>query len=206
MTDEPVSGLDVRTPRHQRSSEAIKSKREQIEKNRLEVGGPEEGDDEDDELGNAQIRARSPVGKTARTASKLGTEMMRTNSRGSVISMHDERNAEPEYLRKSLEILEERMESLRIPEEADQAAVAAAQPRKLEQHSHPDPEQARPSSRGHITPPVIFPQKPGQIVADIEVEADLTPMPTNTIDFAQQPTPKPQGSPSGQVQHGSGLV
>jgi hypothetical protein len=45
----------------------------------------ESGDDEDEELGNAQIRARSPKSKI-RGASKLGTEMLRTNSQGSVVS------------------------------------------------------------------------------------------------------------------------
>ena len=199
VPDETVPGSDVRTPRHQRSSEAIKNKREQIEKNRLEVGGPEEGDDEDDELGHAQVRSKSPIPKTARQASKLGIEMMRTNSRGSVISMHDDR-AEPESLRKSLELLEERMESLAIPEEVDPHIIIAGQPRKWErvssQHSHPEPEQDRPVSRGHITPPVIFPQKPGHSVTDMDMDADLTPMPTNAIDFAQQPTPRAQGSPS----------
>jgi serine/threonine-protein kinase RIM15 len=199
-SDDTQPGSEVRTPRHQRSSEAIKSKREQIEKNRLEVGGPEEGDDEDDELGHIQVRAKSPVGKTARQASKLGIEMMRTNSRGSVISMHDDRNAEPESLRKSLEILEERMGILKIPEEPDPIAVVATQPRKLHRmasdHSHPEQHGERPSSRGHITPPVIFPQKPGQTVADIDMDPDLTPMPTRTIDFAQQPTPRRQGSPA----------
>ncbi len=171
-----------------------------MEKNRQETGGPEEGDDEDDELGHIQIRARSPVGRTARQASKLGIEMMRTNSRGSVISMQDDRIADSDTLRKSLEILEERMGSLKIPEETDFAYGSSGQPRKLErtssQHSHPDPDQPRPESRGHITPPVIFPQQPGQFVAEIDMDADLTPMPTKTIDFAQQPTPKPERSPS----------
>ena len=198
--EETQSGSEVKTPRHQRSSEAIKTKKEQMEKNRLEVGGPEEGDDEDDELGNVQVRARSPVGKPApgRQSSKLGIEMMRTNSRGSVISMHDDRGPESESLRKSLEILEERMGSLKIPEVAEPASIVPGQPRKLErtasQHSHPEPEAERPSSRGHITPPVIFPQKPGKGVTDIEMESDLTPMPTQTIDFAQEPTPRPRGS------------
>ncbi|KAI4161580.1 MAG: hypothetical protein LQ342_004721 [Letrouitia transgressa] len=75
--------LDFRTPRKQRSVEAVKAKRETLEKNRHECA--ESGDDEDEELGDIQVRARSPQGKTPR-ASKLSTEMMRTNSRGSVTS------------------------------------------------------------------------------------------------------------------------
>ena len=78
--------LDLRTPRKQRSVEAIKAKREDLEKHRHECG--ESGDDEDDELGDVQIRARSPQGKPR--GSKLGTEMMRTNSRGSVTSGPDD--------------------------------------------------------------------------------------------------------------------
>ena len=189
----------------QPSSEAIQNKREHIERNRLKAGGPEEGDDEDEELGDVQVRARSPV-KNVRQASKLGIEMMRTNSRGSVISMHDERNVESESLRKSLEILEERMEGLQIPEEAiDSVTLTASQPRKLERtpsnHSHPEPTpDNRPSSRGHITPPVIFPQKPGHGVADVEMDSgsEVTPMPTRVQvqDFQHEQTPRSQNDKS----------
>ena len=75
---------DLRTPRKQRSVEAVKAKREDLLKNRHECA--ESGDDEDEELGNVQVRARSPQGKMRNKSSKLGTEMMRTNSRGSVSS------------------------------------------------------------------------------------------------------------------------
>ena len=71
-----------RPPRKQRSVEAVKAQRENIEKYRHECA--ESGDDEDEELGDCQVRARSPVGK--QRSSKLGTEMMRTNSRGSISS------------------------------------------------------------------------------------------------------------------------
>jgi len=212
VDDSAAGGL--RTPRHQRSSEAIKYKREQMQKSRYNAGGAEEGDDEDDELGGhnnnhlgAQVRTRSPLGKAARQASKLGIEMMRTNSRGSVISMHDDsRTVEPENLRKSLEVLEEQMESLKIPDEPTTASLGAIQPRKrLEsgssQHSCPDPEEAdRSVSGGHITPPVIFPQKPGTTVKDIEMDTEIvTPIPNKTADLELEPTPKPQGSPSEPV-------
>lgn len=43
------------------------------------------GDDEDEELGNVQIRAKSPR-KMRPQGSKLATQMLRTNSRGSVVS------------------------------------------------------------------------------------------------------------------------
>ena len=78
--------LDLQTPRKQRSVEAIKAKRENLEKKRHECA--ESGDDEDEELGKLPSRAKSPQGKLR--SSKLGVEMMRTNSRGSVTSGGDE--------------------------------------------------------------------------------------------------------------------
>lgn len=78
--------LDLRTPRKQRSVEAVKAKRENLEKKRHECA--ESGDDEDEELGKLPSRARSPQGKPR--GSRLSIEMMRTNSRGSVTSGGDE--------------------------------------------------------------------------------------------------------------------
>ena len=78
--------LDLPSPRKQRSSEAIIAKRENMEKKRHECA--ESGDDEDEELGDICIHPKSPKGK--HRGSKLGTEMLRTNSRGSVISASEE--------------------------------------------------------------------------------------------------------------------
>lgn len=78
--------FDLRTPRRQRSIEAVKAKRETLERNRHECA--DSGDDEDEELGDVQVRARSPQNR--HRSSKLGVEMMRTNSRGSVTSGPDE--------------------------------------------------------------------------------------------------------------------
>lgn len=175
-------------------TEAIRSKRESIEKMRATAGGAEEGDDEDEELGRLQIRQKSPVTRPVRSSSKLGHEMLRTNSRGSVISLHDDRTAEPDSLRRSLEILEGRMESLKILEEDSPAPIlGSVQPRKgmrgyNAQHSHPEPE--RPPSRGHITPPVLFPFEPGNTTKEFEIDDQATPMPNKTIDFGDQPTPR----------------
>ena len=80
--------FDQRTPRRQRSIDAVKAKREDLEKNRHECG--ESGDDEDEELGDVQVRARSPQNKPRGGGSKLSVEMMRTNSRGSVTSAPDD--------------------------------------------------------------------------------------------------------------------
>ncbi|KAK4545740.1 hypothetical protein LTR36_002694 [Oleoguttula mirabilis] len=79
---------DLPVPRKQPSLEAIEAKRRSLEKGRLESAA-ESGDDEDEELGNIHVsRQRSPK-RPAKRTSKLGTEMMRTNSQGSVISVED---------------------------------------------------------------------------------------------------------------------
>ncbi len=200
---EEPPGYGLRTPRRQKSSDAVKQKRDRLEKNMQNpIGAAEEGDDEDEELGDVQVRARSPLGRTARPTSKLGIEMMRTNSRGSVISMNDDKATEPDMLRKSLEILEEQMENIFIAEEPSPAVVMASQPRKsLDRtssfHSHPEQDANQRLSHGQLTPPVIFPQKPGTQVAEIESDADVTPVPTRTIDMEEEPTPKPVRSPLG---------
>lgn len=80
--------FDQRTPRRQRSIDAARAKREDMERTRHECG--ETGDDEDEELGDVQVRARSPQNKPRSGSSKLSVEMMRTNSRGSVTSVPDE--------------------------------------------------------------------------------------------------------------------
>jgi serine/threonine-protein kinase RIM15 len=198
----PILGL--RTLRRKTSTEDIKAKRESLEKKRADGKSAESGDDEDEELGDTKIRTRSPHGATVRQGSRLGYEMLRTNSRGSVVSnAEDASMAEPETLRKSLEVIEQRMGGLRIPEEPDATALVAAQPRKLErsvsQHSHPAPSsdaEDRPSSRGHITPPVLFPQKPGAVTKEFNMDPEVTPVPTKVVDLQEEPTPRPQGSPS----------
>lgn len=73
-------------PRKQPSLESIHAKRRSLERDRHDSA--ESGDDEDEELGNAHTRARSPRSKVQRS-SKLGTEMLRTNSQGSVVSVED---------------------------------------------------------------------------------------------------------------------
>ena len=84
-SDPPILDLPS-SPRRQRSTEAIKAKRESLEKKRHECA--ESGDDEDDELGEMCAQPKSPRNKHRN--SKLGVEMMRTNSRGSVISGSDD--------------------------------------------------------------------------------------------------------------------
>jgi serine/threonine-protein kinase RIM15 len=81
--------MEHKIPLRQRSSDKIRAKRESIEKHRHEC--TESGDDEDEELGDANVKERSPRSNTKVThrGSKLGIEMMRTNSRGSVVSVNE---------------------------------------------------------------------------------------------------------------------
>lgn len=78
--------LEVETVRRKPSAERINKRRSAGPQGRESA---ESGDDEDEELGNAQIRAKSPKAGRMRGSSKLGYEMLRTNSRGSVISVED---------------------------------------------------------------------------------------------------------------------
>ncbi|THC94673.1 hypothetical protein EYZ11_005858 [Aspergillus tanneri] len=167
-TEMNPSGLVV--PRKQRSSEAIRAKRESLEKKRYEC--VESGDDEDEELGITQLRAQSPRSRANRPGSKLGIEMMRTNSRGSVVSGSEE------LLKKEREVLErararcsggsgdlagspcdvrleDNFEGLQIPEEA-----ASVEDKFSPRHSttrESTGSETEPnietSHSGHITPP-----------------------------------------------------
>lgn len=95
-----MSASGALTPRKQRSSESIQAKRKSLENKRYECA--ESGDDEDEELGNTPSRTRSPQSRGNRPGSKLGIEMMRTNSRGSVVSGSEELlQRERESLRRS---------------------------------------------------------------------------------------------------------
>ncbi|RFU29207.1 hypothetical protein B7463_g7148, partial [Scytalidium lignicola] len=80
----------------QRSAEKMRAKRISMDKHRHECG--ESGDDEDEELGDALVKDRSPKiasGRSTHRGSKLGTEMMRTNSRGSIVSGSDPTMSDP---------------------------------------------------------------------------------------------------------------
>ncbi|KAJ5875118.1 uncharacterized protein N7473_012465 [Penicillium subrubescens] len=149
------------TPRKQRSSEAIRAKRESLEKKRYECA--ESGDDEDEELGHSQSR-RSPPARSRRPGSKLGIEMMRTNSRGSVVSGSEELlKKEREAMRKAGESdtdegllgspastsLEERFEGMSIPEESEYDEPLS--PRDSPPEHQLSPSRRRPSLAHHDT-------------------------------------------------------
>ncbi|KAL4920773.1 hypothetical protein BDW62DRAFT_163970 [Aspergillus aurantiobrunneus] len=131
-----LSPSGMLTPRKQRSSEAIRAKRESLERKSYECA--ESGDDEDEELGNLPHRTQSPRNRSSRPGSKLGIEMMRTNSRGSVISTgedtikKDKEGGEisrsggsddgdehgSDMIKSARSSLESKFEELSIPEEA----------------------------------------------------------------------------------------
>ena len=135
----------------------------------------ESGDDEDEELGLHRMRTRSPR-RSIKRSSKLGTEMMRTNSQGSVVSSEDTvaPTSHPGGVVGELNT-------------ADQPSIAEEPAAEL-------------AAEGHITPPTIFPPLPGnhvETVVDIApVDPDATPKPLHTRDqHDPDPTPKPSTTP-----------
>ncbi|KAJ3578149.1 hypothetical protein NPX13_g2417 [Xylaria arbuscula] len=79
-----------RMPSSQQSLEKVKSRREHLERRRLEAS--DSADDEDEEMGSS--RDRHPRSKPLLPSSKLGIEMMRANSHDSVAVVSDS-TAEP---------------------------------------------------------------------------------------------------------------
>ena len=166
--------LDVRTPRKQRSAEAVKAKREDLERNRHECA--ESGDDEDDELGSIQVRARSPQGKqptAAKRTSKLGVEMMRTNSRGSIdeVGSASSQHLHPNPIEERADEIVHAMANARIDEVAveDAPATPIASAKTADDHHH-----------SGLTPPERFfgsDVGPGKTKA---IDMDATPRPIQT--------------------------
>lgn len=176
--------FDLRTPRRQRSVEAVKAKREDIKRNRHECA--ESGDDEDEELGRAPVRAHSPRNKStaAKRTSKLGIEMMRTNSRGSI----DESSGSPIKLHPNPREERASMISNKITDigvgdlslHESPEALAKGKP------SPPTPivsEQILPPIHhlAAVSPPVRFaPESRGGTVLEIDMDATPKPPPTYT--------------------------
>lgn len=144
------AALEEATIRRQRSTEQVGAKRRLLETRRHESA--ESGDDEDDELGHVTVRARSPKTRPKST-SKLGIEMMRTNSRGSVISV----------------------ENVEVPDSAlpSSPPPAITEDSAAEERATLAPPDIPPMS---LTPPEIFPEHPGRAVASFAMETDKTPI------------------------------
>lgn len=206
------------TPRKQRSTESIQAKRESMENQQHECA--ESGDDEDEELGSKdQARAGSPQSRGNRTGSKLGIEMMRTNSRGSVVSGSEE-------------ILKKERENLRRTQSRGSDEVCCEVDEESEQGESnvpgdndtaddvPGRNRSGTLIRGGITPPIVFPQsgegelrtstgtspetptiKTSEYFSDSEVagalelsqgaESEMTPRPLHTpMNPDPDPTPR----------------
>jgi serine/threonine-protein kinase RIM15 len=202
-------------PRRQPSMEAIEAKKRSLEKVRHESAA-ESGDDEDEEIGNSShVRYRSPARqRKEKRASRLGIEMMRTNSQGSVISNED------------IAALKE------SSAKAAESGIEEAGTIKEEEHEQdPDHHENFSSASaadverlGHLTPPVVFPQVPGhkstnviQTLSDGEQgtlgtpprgeqdgDLDATPRPAtltptsggSSTELDPDPTPRGASSPS----------
>lgn len=144
----------------------------------------ESGDDEDDELG-APARARSPRNRP-RGTSKLGTEMLRTNSRGSVVSV-------------------EGIVDLPLPATSAAAVVPDLEQTVIEEPASSSKDAISPSEPPiTVTPPTEAVDTPnletsGKVVEDL----DATPRPTlshvvgkGDVTPDTDPTPRPSVSQS----------
>ncbi|KAF2146586.1 uncharacterized protein K452DRAFT_218378 [Aplosporella prunicola CBS 121167] len=176
------AAMEHPAPRKQRSSEQITAKRHSLEKMKHESA--ESGDDEDEELGNSPSRDRSPGARSpkgrARGSSKLGVEMMRTNSHGSVISV----------------------EEMVIADALVSTPPAAIEENPLGEHSETARTPANKEAETvqdkitSLTPPEILPQRPGDTVKEIDVDTEATPKASHSDVHDPDPTPRASTSPS----------
>ncbi|KAJ5475309.1 hypothetical protein N7539_008375 [Penicillium diatomitis] len=181
------------TPRKQRSSEAIRAKRESLEKKRYECA--ESGDDEDEELGQSR---RSPPARSRRPGSKLGIEMMRTNSRGSVVSGSEE-------------LLKKEREALRKAGESDQDDVSFGSPASTsmgecfegtsipEESEYEEPLSPRDSPPTKISPSL---RRPSVTHQNTSIYAGPTSMPKNAQAPHTLAVQKGQKTPPGERTQG----
>lgn len=157
------------TVRRQRSTEQVGAKRRILETRKHESA--ESGDDEDDELGHISVRNRSPRTRPKST-SKLGIEMMRTNSRGSVISVED------------LSMHDTNLPSSPPPAISEDRAGEELEGR-LNTLDTP--------SKVLRTPPEIF-NKPGGAVAEFSMETPRAPIQKDVTTPDPDPTPRATAS------------
>jgi serine/threonine-protein kinase RIM15 len=171
--DSAPAVLEEATIRRQRSAEQVGAKRRLLETRKHESA--ESGDDEDDELGHIGVRARSPKTRPKST-SKLGIEMMRTNSRGSVISVED------------IGVPDSTLPSSPPPAITEDSAAE-------EREGNLALPQVPPMS---LTPPEIFPAAPGDKVAEFRMQtpkASIHSEVTTPIHEDEATTPDPDPTP-----------
>ena len=188
----PQLGIIMPSPRKTRSSEAIRAMREAREMRRRE-GPVESADDEDDELGrtvsgSSQDSATSfgsgPPAPTPRSpsvrsrvaaghrGSKLGTEMMRTNSRGSVVSGSEELLRHEALLAASSEAFQSM--SLGAPMALPEAAISPTE------------------GANKLQPPIVFPKEAaGGRATEIDMDATPKGPAIRTPSEQESPTPVP---------------
>jgi len=168
--DSAPAVLEEATIRRQRSTEQVGAKRRILETRKHESA--ESGDDEDDELGHAPVRTRSPRSRPKST-SKLGIEMMRTNSRGSVISVEDPGQPDSTLPSSPPPMITEERAAEEYEGSLDVPAVA-------------------PTS---LTPPVLFPEEPGDDVTDFVIETPKAQKDAISPDPDPTPKAKPATTP-----------
>ena len=172
-----------------------------VQKNEL----AESGDDEDDELGDIHVRAKSPkrasaIGNNGAKPSKLGIEMMRTNSQGSVISIEDRTSAASEAF-PSGSLPPPVISEDRLAEELAGNTGAPADFSQTETQMQPQERLRFDQQVEEIARHSRTPEKSTQ--AEIEAlrsdEMDITPKPTHMMDIDPDPTPRASSSPSGRL-------
>lgn len=105
--DSAPASLESKSYKGQSSAEAMSARKKSLDKKRQTNG--ESGDDEDDELGDARARSRSPLlPPYLQSSSKLSTEMLRSDSQGSVVSVinhfsKDHLDGQPPALEEAME-------------------------------------------------------------------------------------------------------
>jgi serine/threonine-protein kinase RIM15 len=166
------AGFENATIRKQRSAEMIGAKRRILETRKHESA--ESGDDEDDELGNVQVRQKSPKTRP-KSSSKLGIEMMRTNSRGSVISVED----------------------IGAPD----TTLASSPPPAITEDQVAEELLSTDIPPVSLTPPEIFPHTPGTEAKDIDMDSNEieTPKPAKQCAETPDPDPTPRANVSPDV-------
>lgn len=172
------AALEAATIRRQRSAEQVGAKRRQLETRKHESA--ESGDDEDEELGRTTTtttKVRSPKTRP-KSSSKLGIEMMRTNSRGSVISVDTDMGAS---------VSESALQSSPPPAITEDTA---AEEREAKLTTGDIPQMS-------LTPPVIFPAVPGSEVIEIALGTPKQGDGAVTPDPDPDPTPRASSSRTG---------
>jgi serine/threonine-protein kinase RIM15 len=152
-----------------KSSEKLSAKRNSLEKKRQGQETADMGDDEDEELGDVQVRAKSPQRTKGSRGSKLGIEMMRTNSRGSVVSASDIQLQEGDTT---------------VP------PTIAENPDATETHTASTPPEIFPKMPGDQVEEVDMDATPRPSGLASPWEEDATPKPVSVIDLTRH-TEKP---------------